>query len=302
MPVEVTDGRAFFTEDALVYAGRWIHDGPMEIHSHSFVEIAIVIGGAATHVSVAGREELGVGDAVFLRPGVWHGYECTHLELYNCCFRAELLHRELAWIREDPLLGYLVWAGPLATGRRGVLGAHLDRAALRDCEVHLDALDRLRYQPPSLHRSDIVSRLTLVLGHVARAAAVERERPTDAERTHPVVVEAMRLLEAELSHPWTLTDLAERLHVSRSYLLRLFKDTSGLPPMAYLARRRVETAAEQLLHSTETVSQIGRAVGWPDQNYFARRFKAHFGLSATTYRDRFADGARRLADLPTACS
>ena len=36
------------------------------------------------------------------------------------------------------------------------------------------------------------------------------------------------------------------------------------------------------------VTAIGRAVGWPDQNYFARRFKAHYGLSATTYRKRFA--------------
>jgi AraC-like DNA-binding protein len=43
-----------------------------------------------------------------------------------------------------------------------------------------------------------------------------------------------------------------------------------------------------LLHSDDPVTAIGRAVGWPDQNYFARRFKAHYGLSATTYRKRFA--------------
>ncbi len=32
-------------------------------------------------------------------------------------------------------------------------------------------------------------------------------------------------------------------------------------------------------------------MGWPDQNYVARRLKAHYGLGATTYRARFADRA-----------
>jgi len=67
--------------------------------------------------------------------------------------------------------------------------------------------------------------------------------------------------------------------------------------MAYLAKRRVETAAEMLLHGDESMSEIGQTVGWPDQNYFARRFKAHFGLSGTTYRERFARTARQLKTL-----
>jgi AraC family L-rhamnose operon transcriptional activator RhaR len=64
--------------------------------------------------------------------------------------------------------------------------------------------------------------------------------------------------------------------------------------MAYLAQVRAEQAAVLLLHSDEPVTRTGRAVGWPDQNYFARRFKAHYGLSATTYRERFATRAVHL--------
>ena len=89
-------------------------------------------------------------------------------------------------------------------------------------------------------------------------------------------------------------ELADRLHLSPGYLLRLFKSSTGMPPMTYLARRRVETAAGLLLHTDQSVTQIGRSVGWRAQIYFARRFKAHFGLSATTYRSRFADRTRRL--------
>jgi AraC family L-rhamnose operon transcriptional activator RhaR len=68
--------------------------------------------------------------------------------------------------------------------------------------------------------------------------------------------------------------------------------------MSYLAKRRVETAAEMLLHGEDSMSEIAQAVGWPDQNYFARRFKAHFGLSGTAYRERFAQTARQLKPRP----
>ena len=57
--------------------------------------------------------------------------------------------------------------------------------------------------------------------------------------------------------------------------------------MAYLSRHRVELAADRLLHTDLPISRIGESVGWPDQNYFARRFKSHYGLSASTYRHRF---------------
>ncbi|MBO3752450.1 helix-turn-helix domain-containing protein [Streptosporangiaceae bacterium NEAU-GS5] len=294
-PVAEFKGLLYFTDGSLAYAGRYSHDDSFATHTHSFVEIAVTLGGEGLHHSITGKDPLSRGDAILLRPGTWHGYEdCRDLRLFNCCFSSDLLTRELAWTQEDPILGYLLWTGPYSMQRRGILSAHLDEAQLQEALVHLEGLDELHERPIAKHRADVIGRLSLFLGHLARAVAgndlVEPTGPT-----HPAVVQAMRLLEARVSHDWTLSDLAEALHLAPGYLVRLFKAETGLPPMAYLARQRVETAATLLLHTEDPIAHIGQQVGWTDQNYFARRFKAHFGLSPTVYRGRFAHNAVELA-------
>ena len=180
-----------------------------------------------------------------------------------------------------------------------MLTTRLSPGALEECKVHLAALDALRHQPVAQHRGDIVGRLALLFSHLGRAVEqTHRPLPGPAGPAHPAIGQAigqaMRLLEDRLAYRWTLTELAEQLHLAPGYLVRLFKAATGLPPMAYLARLRAEHAATLLLHSDQPITCIGQAVGWPDQNYFARRFKAHYGLTATTYRARFATGAIHL--------
>ena len=296
MPVESTTWLYHFTAGTVVYAGHYVHDDVAVAHTHSFVEIALVISGHGVHHSLAGRQELRAGDMILLRPGVWHGYEeCRRLDLYNFCMSTELLQRELAWTREDPLLGHLLWTGPYSSQRRGILTGHLDPAEVAEAVVHLDAIGRLGVLPIDQHRGDIVGRIALYLSGVARAVARDGGAVAGVRETHPAVVDAMRMMESRPAHQWTLTELAERLHIAPGYLVRLFKSATGLPPMAFLARHRVELAASRLLGTDDPIARIGESVGWPDQNYFARRFKAHYGLSASTYRAEFTHNQVRFA-------
>jgi AraC family L-rhamnose operon transcriptional activator RhaR len=220
--------------------------------------------------------------------------------MYNCCFATQLLQRELGWTREDPFLGYLLWTGPYAAERRGILTAHLKPAEFAESVAHLDELGRLGFQPAGSHRGDIVGRLALFLSGLARAVAPDGTDVADPLRAHPAVADAMRMMEARPAHAWTLTEIAESLHLAPGYLVRLFKSATGLPPMAFLARHRVEIAAARLLETDEPISRIGEAVGWPDQNYVARRFKAHFGLTASAYRAQFVHRPVRLPVSPAA--
>ena len=113
-----------FTEEA-----RWptqaatCTPGDSPLHTHSFVEIAFVIGGSGTHHS-PGRPAAHASPATWCCSGPASGTAtrtAERLELYNCCFSSELLRRELAWTREDPLLGYLLWTGPYSAQGRGML-------------------------------------------------------------------------------------------------------------------------------------------------------------------------------------
>jgi AraC family L-rhamnose operon transcriptional activator RhaR len=66
----------------------------------------------------------------------------------------------------------------------------------------------------------------------------------------------------------------------------LFHRAVGRPPIAHLAVLRAEAAATRLLRTPDPVANVGAALGWGYPNYFARRFRAHFGMSPTEYRSR----------------
>jgi AraC family transcriptional regulator, L-rhamnose operon transcriptional activator RhaR len=70
--------------------------------------------------------------------------------------------------------------------------------------------------------------------------------------------------------------------------------------MAWLAQTRAERAAYLLARTGKPVSEIAIEVGWPDPVHFARRFRAHFGVSASAYRDRALRRRNELQAHPDA--
>ena len=86
---ESKGGLLYLREGAQARALRYLHTASQKTHTHSFFELAFVLGGEGVHVSPAGRDPIRRGDVVVLRPGVWHSYEeCRDLRLYNLCFGA----------------------------------------------------------------------------------------------------------------------------------------------------------------------------------------------------------------------
>ncbi|MFI6876370.1 AraC family transcriptional regulator [Streptomyces sp. NPDC050400] len=104
----------------------------------------------------------------------------------------------------------------------------------------------------------------------------------------PVVGSALRLIQDDPAHPWSVTELAGRAGVSRAALARRFTDLVGEPPMTYLTGWRLALAADLLRDSEQTVASIARRIGYGSAFALSSAFKRVYGVSPQEHRSRAA--------------
>jgi AraC family L-rhamnose operon transcriptional activator RhaR len=298
-PIRLLGSDYFLPGHAPIRTFHTVLDGSVPLHDHDFMEIVLVLGGSGVHRTIYGEQGISAGDAFILRPGAWHAYEnAVNLNLYETRFGMELLNKELAFTRDDPALDMMFWAAPLSLDRRGVLHVKLEPESMEKSHKYVEELEALNNREIGGGRAEELGRLLLFvseLGHqvASKMQAIRKGKP----EPHQAVTEGIRMMEEDIRRDWTLPDLAKRLNVDKSYLVRLFRAHTGSPPMQFLAKIRAERAAVLLLRTARDISIIGEQVGWNDPNYFARRFKAHFGVSATKYREKFARAIQSPAEV-----
>ena len=98
------------------------------------------------------------------------------------------------------------------------------------------------------------------------------------------IEKALALLEQDLSKYWTVELLARAVGLSRPVFAREFVRMLELSPMRYLARRRMQVAAELLLNSDQSLADVAGHVGYRSEFAFGRAFKQHFHVAPGTYR------------------
>ncbi|MGY2121998.1 AraC family transcriptional regulator [Nocardia gipuzkoensis] len=106
----------------------------------------------------------------------------------------------------------------------------------------------------------------------------------------PAVAAVLRAVHEEPARAWTVSDLGHVAGVSRATLARRFTATVGEPPLAYVTRWRMLTAARLLRDTDSSLGAVARRVGYTSEFAFAKAFKREYGLAPGQYR--------RAADSP----
>ena len=217
------------------------------------------------------------GDIFVLTPGTLHAIRqaesCT-MEYENIIFDVELLGGAEDLCAEKYLL-------PLQSGRLSLPVrltpndlCYLQAAA---CLRELEDANRAKRPGYELLVKGALLRFLALLIAQGRQCSTET---ADTQRLKAV----LQWLSAHYAEPLRVADAAGVCSFSASHFMRWFRQMTGQSFIAFLNEYRLNTAAEALQTTDETVLTIASRCGFENLSYFNRAFKAHFGMTPRDYR------------------
>lgn len=136
-------------------------------------------------------------------------------------------------------------------------------------------------------RAAMAAEIALVLFYIARHYGSRFTDP-GTHRRHAALsrlIPVLQLIESRLDDvELSVGELAKRMFVSEVQFRKLFRRVTGVSPVRFIQRRRVERACEMLREGDMTIEQIAEACGFSDPAFFYRVFKSWTHTTPGRYR------------------
>jgi AraC-like DNA-binding protein len=245
-------------------------------HPASGCELLHVIRGAVTLHLNGHRYHAEAGGSLLVPPGARHRDEFdlkSGLEVLYCSFEWRPWKAYFQKVNNETLQQ----VGPRG---RTELSALFDQ--LRADLAGTGPADRL------LAQSRLLTVLLLLLREAGRGTARSGEETESfgLVRRRELVRRAKEYLARNYARCVALDEIAAALDVSAYHLSHIFSAESDFSLFSYLTNLRIEKACVLLREGRLNVSEIARAVGYGDANYFAKVFRRQTGQSPRQFAAR----------------
>ncbi len=226
-----------------------------------------------THDAGAQVASLGTGSFLLARAGLLDEAPCTthhaYAEFFRSLFPRVPLEPELI-LTHDARLG--IW-----TSAGGASGLDL-------CLSLLSALAGPR------RAAAVAGAMSLWRPHSpdARQEAFGMPETTVGELAMSDIDTLRKVVRSDLSHPWTVSEMARRAGMSERTLQRRFLQGTGETPKAWLGTQRIELAAALLEQTDLPLPLVAQRVGLGSADVLYRLFRDRYGESPSAHRRRFS--------------
>ncbi|MCM1568460.1 MAG: AraC family transcriptional regulator [Roseburia sp.] len=127
----------------------------------------------------------------------------------------------------------------------------------------------------------------LILSHLLRTLFLKlHESCTDQEGlSHSqAIIDLHKRIYNNPQLPWSVSRMAEELHLSTGYLQLLYKKMFGSSCMDDVITERLRRAKNQLIGSSKSIRDIAEECGYNNIEHFCRQFHRYIGCSPSQYR------------------
>ncbi len=94
-------------------------------------------------------------------------------------------------------------------------------------------------------------------------------------------------LTSDLRKRYTIEELSRQYLINTAALKSVFKSVYGMPVASYMKQYRIRKAAELLLSTDKSVSEVASEVGYESQSKFSAAFKDIMKILPTDYRRQY---------------
>lgn len=254
-------------------------------HWHEEAEFTIIREGHATYQIGSETFAVSKGDLLFIAPNTLHS---IYLES-----RKTMISDTLVFHLD--MIGYSIMDQCAISFLRPFYNGTLKFTPYMNytCPYYeevYDAIDSALYcvneQPPYyefLLREKINHIFFLMFKHncltetkISKSAAMHTEK----------VKQALLFIQENYKEPITVGQLARLCNFSEIYFMNFFKKVVGIPCMEYIIQLRLKIAANLIITTTLSISEIALESGFGNLSNFNRKFKANFQVTPGEYRRR----------------
>lgn len=154
------------------------------------------------------------------------------------------------------------------------------------CDLFEEIIRELQCKNPA-YEEICVSKFFNIVSLLKRKTEKETNQNSQYSDKISFVIQTMNK-EYQKNH--TLDEYAKMCNMSRFHFLRIFKSITGMSPIEYRNKIRLDHAKELLSDGELSIIEIGTKVGYPCNAYFCDAFKNKMGMSPSQYRKLHREG------------
>ena len=250
----------------------------MPLHWHTNFEVIHVISGKLLLYLDNVEYKLETGDVAFVGCGAMH-----RAEPENCVYECAVF--DLSIISGYNATKIFEYIGPIISqnAETDAICAPANRYAIRLFEVAT--------QEEEFYELEIAATISALFCELYRSGAIRNVNAESKRISHrrSVMAQLIGEIEKNYSQKITLASLAASVQINEKYLCRFFKEFTGVTPIDYINRIRVDKACYQLAVNKTNVTEAAYECGFNELSYFSQCFRQYKGISPGAYRTKYLE-------------